>query len=531
MSKTSANHIIMEFEVLLFSSATNYSRFSLRVVQSHPRIRLEYVLPNKQVFMTDFLDIFHTVKMDETDGQLLSLIGPITRKIKFVTSSGFSNFCTYLKQVFDMKASPDNFQLLTLRPRNPIPQSPVPIPKQRRVNFDAVKLTSFPTEGECEFADDFTNDFIWQKPVKITPSECEILQPGDVLKSVVPFSALDPEPKAIISLWEKALNNGKTKQEILDSYLKVKNQWSQRISLFHFRKNSSLRAFIQKLEYFIDQKTEFKTRIMKSIVFDISLTLFYFTYSKCVMTESLFKLIDLFVSLYIVGSNNNTSEEDKEKNVKVCMLNGETVSYNEACAYVFAIFSSFYSKYLSNYEENDILPRPQDIILSCETFARKFLPSSAYIYDLYLPETLQHCASIFYSFMINYRSKEECKLLISSFLTNSKPSIFMRCIICAAIKQFTSYVQRNNIVLNRNSQNPGQSQESGNEGQEMSQEGPNTGTNSGNQQQNSQQTNQINILPFEPVFDSFLKQVNFRLLLHNEELLQSFTAPYIKTKN
>ena len=530
----------MDFEIHLYSSPTNYCKFTLRVVQSHPRIRLEYILPNKQVFMSDFLDFFNTVKMDDTDEQVLSLIGPITRRIKFMTSSGFSNFCTYLKQVFDMKASADNFQLLSLRPKNSISPLQSAIPKQRRLNFDSVKLASFPTVGECEFADDFTNDFIWQKPVKISLSEAQILQPGNVLKSVVPFSALDPEPKAILSLWEKVLLNNKSKEDILDNYMKVKSQWYSKITSFTWKKNSSLRRYVQKLEFFIEKECEFKTQTMKEIMFDVAMTLFAFTYSKAEMAKPIFHLMEMFVGLLIIGTNNITKENEKVPNTKeskqgiqVFMMNGEILTYDAACSRVFALFASFYSQFLSNFEENDILPRQQDIILSCETFTRKFLPSSAFLFDIYPIETLQSCADIFYNFLIEFKSKDECRLLISSFLTSSKPSIFMRCIICAALKQFTIYAEHHNIHLNRSSSQTNQQinsntsqQNLSGESQDLSQDS----TSSSSQQSNhSQQGNSIHLIPFEPIFNAFLKQVNIRLLLHNEELLQSFTAPYIKS--
>ena len=114
----------------------------------------------------------------------------------------------------------------------------------------------------------------------------------------------------------------------------------------------------------------------------------------------------------------------------------------------------------------------------------------------------------------------------------------MRCIICSALKQFTQYAEHHNIHLNRNSTQPNQQQTNSSttqqnqsvDSQDLSQDSTSSSTSS-QPNQHSQQANSINIIPFEPIFNAFLKQTNIRLLLHNEELLQSFTAPYIKTSH
>ena len=489
----------MEFEVLLYSSATNYGRFSLKVVQSVPRIRLEYLLTDGTVFITDFLDIFHTVKMDETDAQVISLIGPVTRRIKFVSSSGFSNFCTYLKQVLEMKAEPGNSQTLTLKPKFDVEK--LQKTNQKKKFFDPISITSYPTEGEFEFADDFTSDFIWQKPVKIAPSESEILKPGDVLKSVVPFSALDPERKTLTQLWEQILLKGKPKKEIFEEYQSVKSQWSQSITRFRYRNSRNMRVFIEKLENLIEN-SEFKTHVMRKLVYDIAMSLFAYTYNSIVMTEELFRLIELFVSIFVVGSKSSFASPES----KVCLINDEIVSFDEAAAFVFCIFTNFYMQFMSEYDDNCTLPRPQDIIASVKTFTTKFSPSSSIIFDMYSQEEIEHAAHLFYSFLILMRKKEDAELLISALLTNSHPGVFMRCIICCSLNQFCTYIKSNNVLFNMPSQDSTQGQGQG---------------------QTQTSLSHVNT-PFQPMFDAFITQVNFRLLLHNAEMLQSYTAPYLK---
>lgn len=457
----------MEFPIILYSGDNNSLPFVLKVSQQQESVILEYKLADGTNFIVDDFSIFKAIRMDELDSQTLSIIGPVTRKIRFDSSLGFSNFCTFLNQVYDMKASVDSNGLLTFG-ESKLSKNSLNKPKHRP--FQTITFTeSMPTE-EFNFSTDFTSDFLWQKPVVISPDETGTLYPNETFKSVIPFSVVNPELSTIAILWTSILL--KNKKDFLSDYLKLKKQW-ETITSFQWKNDKTFRNYVEQLEKSVD-RSNFKTPQIREILFNINVSL-YFYYNRLTFDSTIYKFTELFVSIFVIGSVTDG---------KICLRTDEVLSIDAATAKIFFIFTNFHHQYL--YQKTFSFSHISDMILSVQTIINKFCPSlSNSIAEISL-ENFEYVINQFYCYLINVRPNEDIILLVSSILANPQPGIFMRCLICSSIKMFVDFLGS---------------------------------------------MNHLSQTPFESAFDQFITTTNFRLLLHNGEMLHSHIAPFIVSFN
>jgi len=268
----------MDFHVKLFSSSTNFLPFKLRLTQCNFDVRMEYLDTSDIPFITDYLHNFSAVKMNDRDPLSLTIDGVVPRTISFEDEVSVSNFCTYLKQVSKLELSPDNDHSFLLKQRDSEQQ-----PKLSRRNYDSLPLSSYPASS-FDFADAISSDFFWQKPVRIAPKESAILLPQNIITSVVPFSALDPEIVTTMILWETILKP-KSNDCTVNDYQNLKAQWSN-ISKWQWSQSRSLREYISKVESSIEH-SNIVTKLIKRMVFETLMSRMFFPCTFVLGTKNL----------------------------------------------------------------------------------------------------------------------------------------------------------------------------------------------------------------------------------------------------
>jgi len=189
---------------------------------------------------------------------------------------------------------------------------------------------------------------------------------------------------------------------------------------------------------------------------------------------TLFNLAELFVKLFVKGG----SDEDH-----ICMQDGSFLNIDSAMAKIFFSFQTFYAYYVSISDDECLIPKITELIGSSNSLMQKFAPAYASVFTLYSQSEIEYAVERIQNFLFDLRQPNDIMLLISSLITNPNVKIFLRCLLCSSLRQFHIFVEKDSVNLHR---------------------------------------------PFQPVFDSCMSKINFRLMLHNAERLQLFIAPYIK---
>lgn len=453
----------MEFPIILFSGENNSLEFNLKVVEFPSSVTLQYFLMDGTYFMSDEISQFTGISVKDLNSNVLQLIGPVERKIRFRNSKDFSNIFSYLKHAYNIKPSTESSDILLIDNKNAKDETPF---KGKQRAFETIIFTDNTPKSDFGFSDNFTTDFIWKKPVAITPNDLLTLYPHEFYKSVTPFSVLNPELVTIASLWTNVLF--KRDKNYYQEYLQLQNQWKT-ISAFQWKHSHELRNMIKKLEIHVERSI-LKSNQLRTILFNINIST-HFYLNKMRFDETQFKFIELFMTLFIVGAFNEN---------KVCLRSGETVENDEAAARIFFTYLNFYSRFIDQITFE--FSNRRDLIFSIRTLLSKFCASISDQFEKLTDEEIDYVVQHFYKFLINLRSQEDVMLLISDVLTSSRPGVFFRCLICSSIKMYFDFLTTCDLISKA---------------------------------------------PFESSFDQFISNTNFRLFLYNSEMLHSHIAPFI----
>lgn len=253
----------MQLEVFLCSSENKKTPFNLWIIHSRPNARLEFRDSNDVPFIVDSLKSFTSILIDKEEENTIELSGLIKRKIQFKDENSLSNFISSISNISGLiPKSVFSFEIKSKQDKN----------ESQGKMFCLRDSIEFVENSKLKFnfIDENAEDFIWNKPVKITNDDIDSFL--KMQSSIIPFSCFEFDTKTTFHVFEKCFIPNNI-EEMEAKYEQVEKQW-QEISEFQWKNSKKLRNFVQTTEEFLE-RCSIKSPLTKRLIYNVLMSRMY----------------------------------------------------------------------------------------------------------------------------------------------------------------------------------------------------------------------------------------------------------------
>lgn len=254
----------MQLEVNLYSNESKKTPFKLWLIDSRPNVRLEYRDNNNVSFIIDSLKSFTTILIDKEEENTIELSGLIKRRIQFKDENSLSNFISSISNMSELiPKTVDSFEIRVKQDKKTF---------QTKMYYAKDSITFVEDSSQkYTFINENSEDFIWNKTVKITNDDVDAFL--QMKSSFVPLSFLEFDAKTAFHIFEKRFIPNNI-EEMEANYERIESQWCK-ISRFQWNHCKKLRKFVQTLEEYLEQ-CSIKSPLTKQLIYNVLMSRMYY---------------------------------------------------------------------------------------------------------------------------------------------------------------------------------------------------------------------------------------------------------------